>query len=193
MQACWACGLRVSSSGCAAVVIWFTGLSGAGKTTVCVALHQALKPTLPELVVLDGDMVRATFDDGLGYSEADRVVQISRLQRLARMLSDQGLVVLVAALYASPALLEWNRLNIPEYFEVYLKASLATVMCRDAKGLYRRAVAGETNNMVGLDIPWRAPEAPDMIIDADRLEPPDAIAKRVIDALPRLARAVATA
>jgi adenylylsulfate kinase len=175
------------------MVIWFTGLSGAGKTTVCEALHRALKPRLPELVVLDGDAVRAAFDDGLGYSEADRVIQIGRLQRLARMLSGQGLVVLVAAVYANPELLGWNRLNIPEYFEVYMEASLATVMRRDAKGFYRRAADGEMKNVVGLDIPWVPPRAPDMVVDADHPEPPDAIAKRVIDAIPRLARALATA
>jgi adenylylsulfate kinase len=173
------------------MVIWFTGLSGAGKSTACEALHRALKGRLPELVVLDGDAVREAFADGLGHTEADRMVQVGRLQRLARMLSAQGLVVLVAAVYANPDLFRWNRLHIPEYVEVYVQASLDTVRHRDVKGLYRRADVGEVRDVVGLDIPWRAPEAPDIVVDADRPEPPDAIAKRIIDAVPRLARAMA--
>jgi adenylylsulfate kinase len=121
------------------MVIWLTGLSGAGKTALSDALIAAVKPRLPTLVRLDGDVIRAIFGAGLGYSEPERVVQIKRIQALAKELDQQGFVVLVAALYAHPDLLAWNRANFSDYFEVYLNTSLEEVQRRDAKGLYRRA------------------------------------------------------
>lgn len=169
------------------MVIWITGLSGAGKTTLCEALRAALKPRLPELVVLDGDDVRQAFGGNLGYDEEGRATQFRRLQSIARLLAQQGLVVLVAAVYQRPDLMAWNRANLPGYFEVYLKTSLATVTARDSKGLYRKALAGETRNVVGVDIPYHPPERPDLTIEADRPEPPARLAERVIAAAPRLA------
>ena len=163
------------------MVIWITGLSGSGKTTLGNAIFSLLKPSTPGLAGLDGDVVRQVFDDGLGYREEDRVVQISRIQRLAKLLSDQGLTVVVGALYASPALLTWNRQNIREYFEVYLEASLEALKGRDAKGLY-----SGVKHVVGVDIPWHQPEFPDMVINMDEPEHPEALARRVIAAIPQL-------
>lgn len=171
------------------MVIWITGLSGAGKTTLCEALRAALKPRLPELVVLDGDVVRQAFGGDLGYDEESRVRQFRRLQSIARVLAEQGLVVLVAAVYQRPDLMAWNREHLPGYFEVYLKASLETVAARDSKGLYRKARAGEARHVVGVDIPYHPPERPDLTIDADHPEPPARMAERVIAAAPKLAAA----
>ena len=168
------------------MVIWVTGLSGSGKTTLCNALWELLKPKLPQLVVLDGDSVRQALGDGLGYREEDRVVQIGRLQSLARMLSQQGLVVLVAALYSSPELMAWNRQNIPHYFEIYLEASLKSLKERDYKGLYKGATKGSIPNVVGVDIPWHAPEAPDLVINTERLENPEVLGQQVVAAIPNL-------
>jgi adenylyl-sulfate kinase len=168
------------------MVIWVTGLSGSGKTTVCNALWELLKPRLPHLVLLDGDSVRQALGDGLGYREEDRVVQISRIQSLAKMLSDQGLVVLVAALYSSPKLMAWNRQNITHYFEIYLEASLESLKERDYKGLYKGATEGSIPNVVGMDIPWHVPEAPDLVISTERLESPEALAQQVVAAIPDL-------
>jgi adenylyl-sulfate kinase len=173
------------------MVIWITGLSGAGKTTVCRALWQELKPASPELVLLDGDAIRAAFGHDLGYAEADRIKQIQRMQRLAKMLSDQGQIVLVAALYAHPELLAWNRANIPGYFEIYLEASLNLLRARDAKGLYRDAAAGTLRHVVGVDIPWHAPSSPDLVIRADGAPNPQNCARRIIAAVPSLAHAPA--
>ena len=170
-------------------MIWVTGLSRAGKTTLCNALWKLLKPYLPELVSLDGDMIRKAFGEGLGYREEDRVVQIKRIQNLAKMLSEQGLVVLVAALYANPDLLAWNRLNIPGYFEVYLEASVEVLRHRDTNGLYQGAIEGTVLHVVGVDIPWHVPQAPDVIINTDDPEKPEAMARRVINAIPSLSRA----
>ncbi|MBI4283287.1 MAG: adenylyl-sulfate kinase, partial [Chloroflexi bacterium] len=87
------------------MVIWVTGLAGSGKTSLCNALYRLLKPQLPELALLDGDVIRAAFGNDLTYSEEDRVKQVKRLQNVAKVLSEQGLVVIVAVVYAHPDLL----------------------------------------------------------------------------------------
>lgn len=175
------------------LVIWITGLSGAGKTTLCRAVHDALKPRMPELVVVDGDAVRHLFGNALGFSEDERKQQIGRIQRLAKMLSDQGLVVVVGALYAHPDLLRWNRQNFAAYFEVYLDAPLELVRSRDVKGLYRGAQDGSIANVVGVDIPWHVPDAPDLRIDAAAKHSAEAMAARIIGANLRLSAVLANA
>lgn len=174
-------------------VIWLTGLSGAGKTTIAEAIHAQVKPHLPELVLIDGDIIRDLFGTGLGFHEAARHEQIGRIQRLSRMLAEQGLVVLVAALYAHPDLLAWNRQNLPGYVEVYVNTPLDLVRSRDVKGLYAKAAAGAMPNVVGLDIPWHVPASPDLVIDGNAGETPAQSAARVIAAAPRLAAAMAGA
>jgi len=167
------------------MVIWLTGLSGSGKTTICDAMWNMLKPSLPELVSIDGDIVRQLFANKLGYAEPDRVQQIQRIQTLAKFLSDQGQIVLVAALYARDDLLAWNRENFKNYFEAYIDASIELVRTRDPKGLY--ANAGPSPQIVGIDIPWNAPTSPDMTIFADNGIAPDDIAKQIITKIPAFA------
>jgi adenylylsulfate kinase-like enzyme len=168
------------------MVIWVTGLSGSGKTTLCAALYALLKPRVPHLVKLDGDEIRAAFGDDLGHAEKDRVRQIQRIQRISRMLAGQGLAVLVAALYAHPDLLAWNRSNLPGYFEIYLKADLAFLRQRDSKGLYGKAERGAITDVVGVDIPWHAPERPDRVIDAVSAGDPDRLALSVARSIPAM-------
>lgn len=139
--------------------------------------------------MVDGDAVRALFGHDLDYSEASRVQQIKRLQALAQFLSAQGLTVVVAALYAHPDLLRWNRDNLQPYFEVYVRAPLDLVRGRDSKGLY----GGDAPNVVGLDIPWHAPENPDLIVDSAAQEAPEISAAKVIEAVPGLAGIMADA
>ncbi len=148
------------------MVIWITGLSGVGKTTLATALYEAMKPGLPALVRIDGDEVRALFGNSLSFAESDRRLQIQRIQSLAAMLDGQGLTVIVAALYAHPELLAWNRDHFSDYFEVYLEASLELVRSRDPKGLYAKADSGDMPDVVGLDVPWYAPDTPHMTVTA---------------------------
>ena len=166
------------------MVIWLTGLSGSGKSSLAAALHALLKPERPSLVRLDGDEIRAVFGGDLGYTEPERVQQIQRIQRLAKMLADQKLDVLVAALYAHPDLLAWNRANLPGYFEVYLEAEVDFLIRRETKGLYARARRGEIANVVGVDIPWHAPIKADLVVESAKAPAPDVLARRVREALP---------
>jgi adenylylsulfate kinase-like enzyme len=162
------------------MVIWITGLSGSGKSTLCDALRPKLKALRPSLVTLDGDVVRAAFGDDLGFHEADRIRQIKRIQGIAKMLADQDITVLVAALYASPDLLAWNRANLRGYFEVYLAADVDFLLTRDTKKLYGRARSGEMPNVVGVDIPWHAPHNPDLCLDARLVTSPGLLADQVL-------------
>jgi len=171
------------------MVIWVTGLSGSGKTTLCNELWRLLKPAIPELVFLDGDSIRMAVGDGLGHREEDRFVQIKRMQSFAQLLSEQDLVVIVAALYCHPDLLKWNRNNLPGYFEVYLEGSSETVRLRDTKNLYARADSGEITDVVSVDIPWHPPKSPDLVINIDNEDLPEAIAQRVVANVPRLSQA----
>ncbi|MCW9033585.1 MAG: adenylyl-sulfate kinase [Rhodospirillales bacterium] len=162
------------------MIIWVTGISGAGKTTVCDAIWSKIKPQLPQLAVIDGDVVRQIFGGSLGHREVDRVVQIKRIQSIAKLLDDQGFIVLVAALYSHPDLLNWNRENFEEYYEVYLDVSLEMVQQRDPKGLYAKAAAGKMPHVVGIDIPWHAPKNPHLVFDGNEGETVETIAEKII-------------
>ena len=168
------------------MVIWFTGMSGAGKSTLCAALAKKVKPYIPELVILDGDIIRELFSADLTFKETDRVVQITRIQKLAKMLSDQGQLVMVAALYANPDLLRWNRENFSDYAEIYMKASMSTLRQRDSKGLY----GSNAPDVVGVDIPWQEPLEPDFTFQADNEKPADQWADELIAQIPRLSKSV---
>lgn len=172
------------------MVLWLTGLSGAGKTTLARAIIALAKPYLPALVMIDGDVVRELFGAGLGYDEASRFQQIGRIQRLASLLADQDVPTVVAALYSHPDLMAWNRTNLPGYFEVYIDAPLALVEQRDAKGMYARARAGDMKEVVGIDLPWHVPQSPDMVIDAAAGETADVVARRIVRRVPWLCDAV---
>ena len=144
-------------------VIWITGLSGAGKTTLSDRLVTALRLRGHHVVTLDGDAVRAAFGQSLGYDVTARRTQIERLQSLALFLSEQGCLVVVSALYCDHDLLAWNRAHLPNYTEVYLQASLDLLRQRNSKGLYDSGV----ENVVGVDIAWHAPENADLVFDCD--------------------------
>lgn len=166
------------------MVVWLTGLSGAGKTTLATALVGKLKQNRRNVILLDGDGVRACFGDDLGHAEADRRKQIMRVQRLARFLSEQEMLVVVAVVYSNPEQLAWNREKIRGYLECYLRVSLKTVKDRDAKGLYAKAEKAETANTVGIDIPWHEPVAPDLVFDLDNPVSPEQMADYIIERIP---------
>jgi cytidine diphosphoramidate kinase len=167
------------------VVVWVTGLSDSGKTTLCRALTAQLKPYFPQLVSLDGGLFRTVLGHDLGFKESDRVIHVKRVQRLAKYLSDQGSIVLVAVLYSHPDLLAWNRENIRDYFEIYLDISISTLRERDSKGLYKKISSGEIKHVVGVDIPWHVPTQSDLVIRENGVALPDQLAVKVIQQIPR--------
>ena len=149
------------------MVIWITGISGAGKTTIANSLIDKYKKVLPNLVNIDGDDIRNLYGNDLGYEETQRIIQIKRLQKLCLFLENQGQIVIASALYSSPFLMAWNRENFSEYYEIYLNVSLELVKIRDPKGIYKKYELGREKNIVGIDVPWHEPEKPNLIINID--------------------------
>lgn len=147
------------------MVIWAIGISSSGKTTVSKLVYERLKPILPNLVRLDGDIIREVFDNDADYSIEGRRKNAKRLSRLSKFLSDEGLHVITAVLSIFPEWQTWNRKNIPGYAEVYLKVSVETAARRDKNNLYLPALEGKVKNVVGVDIPFPEPANCDLIID----------------------------
>jgi len=144
-------------------VVWFTGLSGAGKTTLCRAVAEDLKAKGHPTQILDGDVVRSELWRDLGYSDQDRLENNRRLTYLARLLSEHGITVLVAAISPLQSMRDFARSSVTFFCEVFVDAPLSVCEQRDPKGLYRRARAGNLQNFTGIDAPYEAPGAPDVI------------------------------
>ena len=157
-----------------------TGISGAGKTTIANSIIKSYKHKFPNLVNIDGDIIRQMYEDDLGYEEKDRIKQIKRIQKLCLFLENQNLIVIVSALYSNTELMDWNRKNFSEYFEIYLKASVDLVKERDPKGIYEKFDKGEEKNLVGLDIPWHEPKKPNLVIDMDKTKSFSDVKKNIV-------------
>jgi len=140
---------------------WFTGLSGAGKTTIGRLWYKRLKEFGETVVFLDGDELRCVFGDDLGYSEADRRKSAMRNARLCALLAKQGITVVCCTISMFDSVRAWNRANIPGYFEIYVKASMDTLRRRDQKGLYSR----NADNIAGVGLQVELPSAPDFVLD----------------------------
>lgn len=154
------------------MVIWIIGLSGSGKTTLASQVVQKIRQMNGKVVLLDGDLIRSLFGNDVDHTIEGRRRNAERLSVLSKFLADQGIHVVAAVLSIFPEWRRWNRENISNYTEVYIKASMQTLLRRDIKDLYARAARGEIVNVVGVDIPFPEPENPDMVIenDLDRLE-----------------------
>ena len=148
-------------------VLWFTGLSGAGKSTIANLVEQKLAKLGRHTFLLDGDNVRHGLNRDLGFTEADRIENIRRVGEVARLMSDAGLIVLTAFISPFRAEREMVRKMIPdgEFIEVFVDTPLADAEKRDSKGLYAKARAGELKNFTGIDSPYEAPEQPEIRID----------------------------
>jgi len=148
-------------------VLWFTGLSGAGKSTIANLVEQKLAKLGRHTFLLDGDNVRHGLNRDLGFTEADRIENIRRVGEVARLMSDAGLIVLTAFISPFRAEREMVRQMIPdgEFIEVFVDTPLADAEKRDAKGLYAKARAGELKNFTGIDSPYEVPDSPEIHID----------------------------
>lgn len=161
------------------MIIWITGISGSGKTTIASSLIKKYKSVIRNLVNVDGDIVRELFGDDLMYDTKSRITQIKRIQRLCLFLESQNLVVIASALYSDSKLMLWNRENFKNYYEIYLEASLDLVKKRDVKGLYKKYEKGLEKNIVGLDIPWHIPQNFDLKINMDELPSIEEVIDRI--------------
>ena len=146
-------------------VIWITGLSAAGKTTLATAVTKRLRETGRPVVMLDGDELREALAVTDTHARDSRLVLAHKYSRLARMIARQGVTVVVGTVALFKEIHAWNRENLPGYFEVYLRVSIDELRRRDPKGIYRRYDAGEITDVAGLDLPVDEPSAPHLLID----------------------------
>ena len=166
-------------------VLWFTGLSGAGKSTIANLVEKKLAARGRHTFLLDGDNVRHGLNRDLGFTEADRIENIRRVGEVARLMSDAGLIVLTAFISPFRAERQMVRQMIPEgeFFEIFIDTPLAEAEKRDVKGLYAKARAGELKNFTGIDSPYEPPEDAELRIDTTTMsadEAADLIVEKLI-------------
>jgi bifunctional enzyme CysN/CysC len=173
--------VRSSQKGQKPAVLWFTGLSGSGKSTIANLVEGRLVSEGRHTYLLDGDNVRHGLNRDLGFTDADRVENIRRVAETAKLLADAGLIVLVSFIspFRSERRMARELLASGEFIEIYVDTPLEVCMSRDPKGLYQKAKAGEIKNFTGIDSPYEAPEAPEITIrtvEADAAHHAEAIA-----------------
>ena len=173
--------VRSGLKGQKACILWFTGLSGSGKSTVANVVEKKLAALGRHTYLLDGDNVRHGLNKDLGFTDADRVENIRRIGEVANLMVDSGLIVLTA--FISPFRAERRMakglVDNDEFIEIYLETPLAIAEERDPKGLYKKARRGELKNFTGIDSPYEAPENPDLLLDTSTMTVEQA-AERVI-------------
>jgi adenylylsulfate kinase len=162
--------------------LWFTGLSGAGKTTVSEIVEHELKERGLRVEVLDGDIVRTNLSKGLGFSREDRNINVLRIGFVANLLTRNGVAVIVSAISPYKEARDQVRRRIIDFVEVFVDVPLEVAAERDVKGLYKKAFAGEIAQFTGVSDPYEPPVAPDLILKTDE-ETPKESARKVIEKL----------
>src|SRR5512135_2629433 len=147
--------------------LWFTGLSGAGKTTISRMIEQELRTRGMKVEVLDGDVVRENLSKGLGFSKEDRDTNIRRIGWVCEVLSRNGVVAIGAAISPYRAIRDEVRGKIGRFVEVYVECPIDVLADRDVKGLYKKALRGEIKNFTGIDDPYEPPLRPEVTIHSD--------------------------
>jgi adenylylsulfate kinase len=159
-------------------VVWFTGLSGAGKTTLAQLLAEVLRRRGNLVEVLDGDVVRTHLSKGLGFSKEDRDTNIRRIGFVCHLLSRNGIVAIAAAISPYRSVRnEVRAMCAGGFVEIYVRCPLPVLQQRDIKGLYKKAAAGEIPNFTGVSDPYEEPLHPELIVDTDREIPEQSIAR----------------
>jgi adenylylsulfate kinase len=159
------------------VTIWFTGLSGAGKTTISHRVEAKLKEQGYKVEILDGDIVRTNLTKGLGFSKEDRDENIRRIGFVSHLLTRNGIMVIVSAISPYRAIREEIRARIGDFVEVFVNAPLNVCEQRDVKGLYQKARAGEIKKFTGIDDPYEPPLNPEIECRTDLEELDESVAK----------------
>jgi adenylyl-sulfate kinase len=166
--------------------IWFTGLSGAGKSTISLILERELRERGIKVELLDGDVVRTHLSKGLGFSKEDRDTNIRRIGWLCEVLTRNDVVAVAAAISPYRAVRDELRAKIGRFVEVYVACPIDTLAQRDVKGLYKKAAAGEIAHFTGISDPYEPPESPEVTCYTDGRETPEESASKVLAALERL-------
>ena len=167
-------------------VLWFTGLSGAGKSTIADLVEQTLHRLGRHTIVLDGDNVRHGLNRDLGFTDEDRVENIRRVAEVAKLMVDAGLIVLVSFIspFRSERRMVRDLVGADEFIEIYVDTAIEICEARDPKGLYKLARAGKLPNMTGLGSPYEPPETPEICLDGGGQKPAD-LAQQILDMLRR--------
>ncbi len=171
-------GARAALKGQKACVLWFTGLSGSGKSTIANLVEQQLYALGRHTYMLDGDNVRHGLNRDLGFSDTDRVENIRRVAEVSKLMVDAGLITLVSFIspFRAERRLARDLMQAGEFFEVFVDTPLAEAERRDPKGLYKKARKGEVKNFTGIDSPYEAPENPELRIDTTQMTAEEAAA-----------------
>jgi adenylylsulfate kinase len=162
--------------------LWFTGLSGAGKSTISEILEHELLVRERQVEVLDGDIVRTNLSKGLTFSREDRNINVLRIGFVANLLTRNGVGVIVSAISPYKEARDQVRRRIVDFVEVFVDAPLEVCAERDVKGLYKKAFAGEIEQFTGVSDPYEPPNAPDLVLKTDEESPAES-ARKVIEKL----------
>lgn len=155
--------------------VWFTGLSGSGKSTIAELLCEELERRRVRWELLDGDVVRTHLSKGLGFSREDRDANILRIGWVAERLTYHGVAAVCSAISPYRAIRDEVRKHVGRFVEVFVDCPLEECIRRDRKGLYAKALAGEISNFTGVSDPYEAPESPEVVVKTDRLTPEECL------------------
>ncbi len=159
--------------------VWFTGLSGAGKTTIAERLYQVLRERELKAEILDGDVVRTNLSKGLGFSKEDRDTNIRRIGFVCKLLTRNGVAAIASAISPYRSVRDEVRDQIGDFVEVYTKCPLDVLQERDVKGLYAKAIKGEIANFTGVSDPYEEPLNPEVVLETDKETVDESLAKLV--------------
>ena len=151
--------------------IWFTGLSGSGKTTLSKRLYKEIENRGLEVELLDGDAIRTQFSPELGFSKADREANVMRLGFFSKLLNKHGVITVVAAIAPYEASRRYNRETICNYLECFCDCDIDTLIKRDPRGLYKRALAGEIKGFTGIADVYERPQEPELRLNTNTESP----------------------
>lgn len=172
------------------VMIWFTGLSGSGKSTIAIALERELQKRGLLSRILDGDNIRSGINNNLGFSAEDRVENIRRIAEIGKLFVDTGIITLAAFISPNNDIREMaaNIIGKEDFMEIYVSTPIEECERRDVKGLYAKARKGEIKNFTGISAPFEAPEHPALSLDTSKLSVEESVNKLLDLILPRVKR-----